>query len=61
MMGEDLAQHTNRSMKRFGGGFVKALAEAWSRADLENRRKLETAFPELFQQYSQFPREPEPK
>jgi len=32
-------------MEEYGGSFVKALAEAWYRADPINRKKLEDTFP----------------
>lgn len=39
------------SMKRFGGSFVKALAECFVLADDLNLAKLEQAFPELMKKY----------
>lgn len=42
---------TTRNMERHGGGFVAALGEAWSRADLTNSVRLAVAFPELVQSY----------
>jgi 2-oxo-4-hydroxy-4-carboxy--5-ureidoimidazoline (OHCU) decarboxylase len=39
-------------MQRFGGGFVKALAEAFQRADTENRARIRTAFPEYWDKYA---------
>jgi hypothetical protein len=42
-------------MKKYGGGFVSALAVAYQRADLDNRRKIEEAFPHLFEEYGKFP------
>lgn len=41
------------TMKRYGGSFVQALAEAWSRADSENVRRLKAAFPEYWKRYSE--------
>ncbi len=38
-------------MTRRGGGFVKALADAWRKADGINRAKLEGAFPKYFGEY----------
>lgn len=40
------------NMRRFGGGFVQALAAAWVRADLDNRARIKAAFPELWEKYS---------
>lgn len=42
------------NMKKYGGGFVKALAEAIIRADKNNLEKLENAFPEYFNEYLNF-------
>lgn len=39
------------AMREYGGGFVKALAEAIVRADSENLEKLKGAFPDLFEKY----------
>ena len=39
------------NMRRFGGSFVKALAEAFARADQFNFVKLCTAFPQLVDKY----------
>lgn len=39
------------AMKLYGGGFVKALAECFIRADANNLDKLCTAFPEIIEQY----------
>lgn len=49
--------HAVASMRRYGGSFAKALAEAWFKADLDNQRKLENAFPDLFIDYSTYPKE----
>lgn len=43
--------NTLEMMKRFGGGFVKTLADLYWTADPINARKLEDAFPEYFAQY----------
>lgn len=40
-----------RAMEQRGGGFAAALAVAWSKADLANRRRIERAFPELIGAY----------
>lgn len=42
------------NMRKFGGGFVKALAEALARADHENTIKIKNAFPEYWEQYKNF-------
>lgn len=42
------------NMKRFGGGFVSALSEAINRADSENLKKLQNAFPKEFEKYLNF-------
>ena len=39
------------SMKNYGGHFVKAMAEAYSRADGYNRDRIKDAFPDLVKQY----------
>ena len=39
-------------MKTYGGGFVKALAEAASQADAINLQKIKNAWPEYWAQYS---------
>lgn len=39
------------AMRRYGGGFVSALAEAWIRADHYNRAVLAAAFPDLLREY----------
>jgi hypothetical protein len=41
------------AMRRYGDGFVSALAEAWIRADVYNRQKLAIAFPELLREYAE--------
>lgn len=43
---------TLQNMQRNGGGFVKALAAAWAKADPENSRRLRVAFPEYWSRYS---------
>lgn len=40
-------------MEKYGGSFVKALAQAASRADAVNLAKLKAAFPEYWQQYTE--------
>ncbi len=39
------------AMERFGGSFVRALAEAWRKADADNSARLEQAFPEYAREY----------
>lgn len=39
-------------MEKYGGSFVKALANAWCKADPINKRLLETTFI-YFEQYEQ--------
>jgi hypothetical protein len=39
------------AMRRYGGSFVQALAEAASRADDNNLARLKQAFPEYWQKY----------
>jgi len=41
-------------MRERGGSFAQALADAWFKADSENRAKLEAAFPQLFDSYIRF-------
>jgi hypothetical protein len=36
---------------RHGGGFLSALSTAWLRADAQNRRRIEAAFPEIVTRY----------
>ena len=33
------------AMEKYGGSFVKALADAWNHADPINKKKLEDTFP----------------
>ena len=40
-----------KAMRRYGGGFASSLAEAASRADSENLRRIKAAFPELWNSY----------
>lgn len=42
-----------RLMERIGGSFASALATAWIKADLENQRKIENAFPEFVRDYTE--------
>jgi hypothetical protein len=40
------------AMTKYGGGFVKSLAECCYRADRNNYKILETAFKEYFDEYN---------
>jgi hypothetical protein len=42
---------TIRAMKSLGGGFVSALAEAWLRADEDNSKRIQDAFPDYVAKY----------
>jgi hypothetical protein len=39
------------TMRTYGGSFVKALAEAYSKADLDNTVRIEKTFPEYMKKY----------
>ena len=39
------------AMRRYGGSFVKALADAFTAADAENFAKLRAAFPDYWEKY----------
>lgn len=41
------------AMEKYGGSFVKALAEAAKRADAFNLEKIKTTFSEYWQQYTE--------
>ena len=43
---------TVKAMKTYGGGFVKALAEAASQADAINLQRIKNAWPEYWSKYS---------
>ena len=45
---------TLNEMEKYGGGFVKALAKAWKRADRINHLKLKEAFGDIFSKYEEF-------
>ena len=45
--------HTVTMMEKYGGSFVKALAEACHRADLTNLQKIKDTWPEYWKQYSE--------
>ena len=42
---------TFTAMEQHGGGFCRALAQAWYKADLGNRARIEAAFPHLLVSY----------
>lgn len=44
------------AMERWGGGFVKALAECFRRADVHNFRILRASFSEYWNDYSEMGR-----
>lgn len=44
------------AMLTYGGGFVSLLARLYRQADVENRRRLERAFPEYFTEYAEIVR-----
>jgi len=50
-MNETLKYEMLLAMRKYGGGFVKALAEAWSHAEADNSARLERAFPEYVEHY----------
>lgn len=39
------------AMECYGGGFVKALAQAWRHGDPINRRRIKMAFADYWQEY----------
>jgi hypothetical protein len=41
------------AMKRYGGSFVKKLAEAFALADPQNQARLKAAFPEYWKKYTE--------
>lgn len=41
-----------RAMRKYGGSFVVALAHAAAQADTENLRRIKTAWPEYWMQYT---------
>lgn len=50
-MNQDDLYWTTKAMRQFGGGFIKALAEAMSQADPNNKERIEKAFPDYMIQY----------
>jgi len=45
---------TVNNMLRFGGSFVKSLADLWLRGDYVNRLKIETIFSNYFEEYQKW-------
>ena len=43
--------YTFESMERHGGGFCRALAHAWYKADPGNKRRIESAFTHLLEDF----------
>jgi len=41
-------------MEKYGGSFVKALAQCFYRADRNNFKKLQNAFEEYWEEYKNF-------
>ncbi len=41
-----------QAMRLYGGAFLKVIGEAWCRADVKNRQRLEYAFKPEFDQYN---------
>jgi len=52
---------TIEAMTKYGGSFVKALAEAARRADPQNLARIKTAWPEYWAEYEKTGRELEAK
>ena len=50
-LAEDKKYFTIQAMTAYGGSFVQALATAYARADMVNSARIESAFPDLFEQY----------
>lgn len=48
-------------MEKFGGSFVKALAECFHHADATNFRRLQDAFADYWAEYAQWPQQDKPK
>lgn len=44
---------TIEAMRKFGGSFVKTLAELASRADRQNLQKIKNAWPEYWEDYQE--------
>lgn len=43
--------HTFAAMERHGGGFCRALAQAWYIGDCGNKRRLEDAFAHILKKF----------
>lgn len=43
---------TVASMERHGGGFCRALAQAWYKADPRNKQRIEHAFSHLLEDFA---------
>ncbi len=43
--------HTTRAMRTYGGSFAHNIANAADVADLNNQKRLQDAFPDLFERY----------
>lgn len=41
------------AMQKYGGSFIKALADAAERADQENLAKIKATWPEYWQRYTE--------
>lgn len=52
-MTQDEKLDTINAMVLYGGSFVRALSQAWLRADARNAAKIEMAFPEYIKEYQE--------
>jgi len=48
---------TIETMLKYGGGFVKSLANCFHRADVNNFKKLKNAFPKYWEKYNKISKE----
>lgn len=48
--------HVLHKMRQFGGGFVRALAEAGFNADSQNLGKIRATWPDLWSEYTELAR-----
>lgn len=46
-------EDTIGAMMQFGGGFVEQLARLYHRADADNRARIQAAWPEYWQRYTE--------
>ena len=46
-------EDTIGAMIQFGGGFVEQLARLYHRADADNRARIQAAWPEYWQRYTE--------